>query len=507
MAPPWSRRRYSGAVLFNIGAFVLPALYATLSKLWVANIDSSSVVITDAYTYMGVVVEVINEGLPRASWLIIGDQSSRTLSTRLGLSYTLILFQSLLGLLLSIVFLTAAPKFAQAFVPAEARELSLRYVRISAFSALASSVETAVSTSTRALDRPDVPLVISSAKFLINILLDLLLISTFHVGSFTPTANTQAAIRLGCDLASSLVGLLYFLSISLKAGRRGTSVPLAPTRPLLSHLLVLSQPGVFTFLESAVRNILYLYLVSSITALGADYATAWGVFNTIRWGLVMVPVSALEAATLTFVGHAWGRWRKEQSLQFVDGASPTTNTDTEEEITVEPRHHQRQPGPQRPTASWPALKTITTPALLSSALALTIEIPLAIFLATYGAHRFAFYLSRSSSVAALTAKMWRTIDWCYIFYAVSTQLAAVLLATKPSWYLAQSLAANLLWVLPWAVVVGRVGVTVEDAWTYHSVVFGGSLVFGFFCVLAAVVGWGWRLRRGRMGERYLGMKA
>ncbi|KAK6422619.1 hypothetical protein LTR95_016652 [Oleoguttula sp. CCFEE 5521] len=61
---PWSRHRYTGALLFNIGAFVLPALYGTLSKLWVANIDSSLVVTTDAYTYIGVVAEVLNEGLP-----------------------------------------------------------------------------------------------------------------------------------------------------------------------------------------------------------------------------------------------------------------------------------------------------------------------------------------------------------------------------------------------------------------------------------------------------------
>jgi len=45
--------------------------------------------------------------------------------------------------------------------------------------------------------------------------------------------------------------------------------------------------------------------------MGSDYATAWGVFNTIRWGIVMVPVQALEASTLTFVGHIWGQWRAE----------------------------------------------------------------------------------------------------------------------------------------------------------------------------------------------------
>ena len=43
--------------------------------------------------------------------------------------------------------------------------------------------------------------------------------------------------------------------------------------------------------------------------MGDTYATAWGVFNTIRWGLVMTPVQALESSTLAFVGHAWGAFR------------------------------------------------------------------------------------------------------------------------------------------------------------------------------------------------------
>jgi hypothetical protein len=93
--------------------------------------------------------------------------------------------------------------------------------------------------------------------------------------------------------------------------------------------------------------------------------------------------------------------------------------------------------------------------------------------------------------------MWRTIDWCYIFYAVSTQLATILLATRPRWYLYQSLVSNLCWVLPWAIVVTRVGITEENAWTYHSVVFGGSLVFSFVDILVWDVVWGWLLVRGK----------
>ena len=113
--PPYRRSTYSGALLFNLVAFVLPALYSTLSKLWVANIDKSLVVTTDVYTYIGVIAEVLNEGLPRAAWVVIGDKASRSLGHRLGLTHTLIIIQSLLGLIMSIGFVAGARNFAKGF--------------------------------------------------------------------------------------------------------------------------------------------------------------------------------------------------------------------------------------------------------------------------------------------------------------------------------------------------------------------------------------------------------
>jgi hypothetical protein len=45
--------------------------------------------------------------------------------------------------------------------------------------------------------------------------------------------------------------------------------------------------------------------------------------------------------------------------------------------------------------------------------------------------------------------------------------------------------------------VTRVGITEENAWTYHSVVFGGSLVFSFFDILVFDLVWGWLLVGGK----------
>ncbi|KAH7162045.1 hypothetical protein B0J13DRAFT_632834 [Dactylonectria estremocensis] len=473
----WHRSRYCGSLAFNIAAFILPALYGTLSKLWVAQMDASMVVTTDAYTYMSTASEAINEGLPRAAWVIIGDKASRNRTRRLQLTHTLIAFQTLLGLTLSIVFLSAASAFADRFVPVEVRKASLTYVRIISFTTLSGAVEAAVASATRALDNPDVPLVISSIKFAINIILDLLIISRFHVGSFKPSVNTQGIIQLVCNLVAAFGGLCYFfwahtLPALRKVKQRRSSSNLDrhdfsarhELWPTLEALRILIRPGLIFFIESAIRNALYLWLVANIVSLGSVYSTAWGVFNTIRWGLVMVPVQALEATSLQFVGHNWGAWRHKVGIST-----------------------------RRAKADWRDVYVIARPALLSLILALVVEIPVAIFLSLFGARSFAVYLSGSDEVADVTTYMWRTIDWCYIFYAMSTQLASLLQATRPKWYLYQSLISNIFYVLPWAIVCQVVRLNRDNAWSYHRLVFGGSLVFSFVDIVVVVAIWAWTL--------------
>ncbi|CAG8400547.1 unnamed protein product [Penicillium salamii] len=431
----WSRQTYFGSVIFNLGAFALPALYGTLSKLWVANIDPTQVATTDIYTYIGVIVEVLNESLPRTAWLIIGDSSARTLNLRLNLAYTMILVQTVLGVCMTVIFLACSQSLASGFVPSTVREASITYVRLSSVQAVTSAIEAALSASTRALDNPDVPLIISSAKFAVNILLDLLIISKVHFGAWNPTVVMQAIIRLACDTISALVGLTYFLTVVVRR---------------------------------SIRNATHLWLVHQIVLLGSDYATSWGVFNTIRWGLIMVPVQALEASTLTFVGHNWGAYRAGKSSE-------------------------------QPRASRREILEVTRPSLRSALVVLVFETVTCVVLSLRGIEAFARYLSGSNAVAKITQTMWKSIDWTYIFYGVNCQLAAILLATSPRWYLYQSLGSSFLWMLPWAIVVTTLSLPTASAWTYYAIIFGGALVFDSGCVCFTLTVWACRLLRGKIG--------
>jgi hypothetical protein len=53
-------------------------------------------------------------------------------------------------------------------------------------------------------------------------------------------------------------------------------------------------------------------------------------------------------------------------------------------------------------------------------------------------------------------------------------------------------------MLPWLIVVTRIGMTPENAWHYDSIIFGGALVFDFFDVTLTCAMWGWLLMKGRV---------
>jgi hypothetical protein len=259
-------------------------------------------------------------------------------------------------------------------------------------------------------DRPDVPLVISTVNTILKLVFDLLFISKVRVvdKSKPVEVTTQAGIRLACDASSAVVGLLYFIyaafmmasalpghTLAGSASQTVTSSIVARTKQILKYarprfdlLAMLAKEGVYFALESAVRNALYLWLVANVVQMGSDYATAWGVFNTIRWGLVMVPVMALDVTSSTFVGHAWGQFRARLPLGETG------------EGTVE-----------KPKASKRQVLRITRPALVSTGIALAIEIPLCIFLGFWGIKSFAKWLSNDDKVAEITEYMWK-VSYC-----------------------------------------------------------------------------------------------
>ena len=168
----------------------------------------------------------------------------------------------MLGAIVTIVFIASAERLAAAFVPAQVKDASIKYVQIYSIPASSSAIQLAVSNRTRALDNPDVPLLIASISVAVNIVLDLLIISKFCVGLWSPTIINQTLSRITYDMISALVGLVYFAYIARRLRRQNSET----SGSMMGHwkgfsiaiLKILVPPWAYKFIESALRNALYL---------------------------------------------------------------------------------------------------------------------------------------------------------------------------------------------------------------------------------------------------------
>lgn len=112
----------------------------------------------------------------------------------------------------------------------------------------------------------------------------------------------------------------------------------------------------------------------------------------------MVPVQALEATSLAFVGHAWGAWRAR--------GENATRRDMLGEFSFCPFQDARLLAREKALVLTDWLE-LMGPVLQSCSIALLFEVPLCVFLARWGARRFAYYLSGTEDVSRITEKMWR----------------------------------------------------------------------------------------------------
>ena len=108
----------------------------------------------------------------------------------------------------------------------------------------------------------------------------------------------------------------------------------------------------------------------------------------------MVLVQTLEASTLTFVGHNWGRWRARVGVEIRQPKASRAEIfgmDSDLYLTILANG-----------CDWQEMIRL---ALISCCVALVVEVIICIALSTHGVQTFAYFLSSSEVVAQITQIM------------------------------------------------------------------------------------------------------
>lgn len=437
----------------------MPGIYPILTRTWIAALDPSVVVVADTYTYLDEIGQVLAQGFPRAAWRLVGDDAGTSFSARCALANTLLAMQGFLAIVFTIIICTTAPSFVDSYVPATVQAASASYVRMSVVSVACSMTVSCLSICARALDEPDIPLTISLVKYSTNIALDLILLSKFRPVATNVSVGTQAMLRMICDLVALTAGLLFFFGRQYNDIREicleqewNVQREYRRVRPSVRHFKQIVRAGFWFQLEVICRAPLELVFNRRIVSYGQTFATANGVFASLRMGLAWIPAVAIVSSCDTFVGHAWGRLHATGAIGGF---------------------------------GWTSLRDLFRPVAISLVLMLVSE--LALFFSIYYGYgqKLFLLLSGSTDVASLALEIWRRVDWGYIFLGLYFQLSSLLLVGNPLLYFTQSFTATLLCLLP-ATVLAYVKTGPDQfSWDYFVAAIAASGLVQFVFALAA----------------------
>ena len=228
------------------------------------------------------------------------EKLSRSIHTMAGLT----IFGAIALTAIGVLF--AKPLLQLVATPADIIDQAVIYLRIyfaGAFAELIYNVGSGVLRAFGDSKRPFTFLIISSGT---NILLDLLFIGGFHMG----TAGAALATALSQVVSA---GLVVYTMIHTNEHYKLYPGKIHIDKRLVPEILKMGLPAGLQNMIVALSNVI---VQANINSAGTAVVAGVGVFNKID-GLIMLPISALAVTAMTFTGQNYGAGKKKRIISGI----------------------------------------------------------------------------------------------------------------------------------------------------------------------------------------------
>jgi Na+-driven multidrug efflux pump len=270
-------------------AGLIPALSNNLIPLFYTGQlpDQSGLALAAQFTFVGVILEVISEGIGNSLYFFIGRNYKEKRREALGALKLCLLILFLLGSALTLAILFLTPHFVSLInTPPALAAATERFLWTSAFAFPLDLLNQALVKfffiSTSSLLIPAL-LINTLSSFLINFFFFGQQGASLHwgIGELgllkVITASVHLLTNFAVFFAIERIGPMTFLRLSFR-------------RDLRRNLRDLSQVSWGNFGDSAIRNLFYFFVtLKFINALGETEVGAWSLLNNIIWGLLLIP--------------------------------------------------------------------------------------------------------------------------------------------------------------------------------------------------------------------------
>lgn len=280
---------------YIILSLAIPRIYSLTSTFWIGHIDYSSLAIAEQYEFMGILIEIVNETIPFGVLALVSQNYKKPDRIKKQIT-TAILLQIVLSSILSAVILINMRFFVNVIgTSPELVDQTISYLSLRAVALPFNSLALLLIIGLQSMDRARLGLEIVAINVIINMMLDIFLVSQFP---FSLQLGLQG-VAIGYLISNiiycflSILGVTHTLSVKKSEIKRDY---------MKDESKKLFKIGGWTGLDSLVRNAFYFFILQALNYLGPNQFAGFQLFQKIMW-TVLIPVIAISQGTSIRIGN------------------------------------------------------------------------------------------------------------------------------------------------------------------------------------------------------------
>lgn len=294
---------------FLILAMMIPKFYDLSNVYWIGHISMDALAITEQYEFIAVTIEIVNEMIPFGILALIA-QNYQNREKVIEILKAGLIIQIIFSLIVTGIVIFFTKDFVATIgTPAEIVSLTSEYLFLKSIALPFEAVAYILLIAIKSLQKGKEALILVTLSVIVNMLLDLFLIS-----------NTPVSLHLGIQgvaigyvvskvllMVISVAYVIYLLRLDL------TTIIRTKWR---DHITPLFRIGGWTGFDSLVRNVGYMGLLLVLNVMGTNEFGGYGLAMWVMWTL-LIPVLALGEGTSVIVGNFFGEKRYTDLLNVV----------------------------------------------------------------------------------------------------------------------------------------------------------------------------------------------
>lgn len=261
-----------------------PTIYTTLRIFWLGELpDGYSYSIAGQLSWVNLIYEVISEAIILPLFYFIGkvilDKKELVNRVKTGLIITLGLYVIISG----IVFVFAEELLKVMAISPDILEMSVDYIRLESIANIFSVLANFVLIVLVTCNKDKYVYLLTGIKLILSIILDIFLISSF-----------KASLNLGVNgiaISNIIINIIMFVVTLFILKKVGVNI-FNKDKLNFTWSKELLKVGGISGVESLVRNLFYMIMISRMVNVVGEQGTYW-VANNFIWGWLLLPVIQL----------------------------------------------------------------------------------------------------------------------------------------------------------------------------------------------------------------------